>query len=864
MAMGLQLVADEVGILEGFLRSSFGPLGADKMVLNEANSIMVTNAGEHLLAALHVEHPLTKMVVSSATDTSAQLGDGCKSVICMVAAGLRQACREAEAASASCTQPGLLSLAQALSQLLAPASDAAAEFFRSMCLNVPCGNLDLLEAAMHALLRTSFGNKVGAAAASHLAQLLTDFVTCQLPGFSQQSAMSAVSGGACASTNAAAGAGGQGSSLSGQRHDAALQQLRELLSAQRLSPSIILLPGAPVTRSRLLPGLLLSQGWASRFMPLSLSPAAFVVLCCPMDGVRIAAAPATLSLGSPADALRYQQQTESYLHQKLQALKARGVAAVVCTHRVPEPVAAACLQHGLNLVSAVEEHEARRLCSAAGILPVGAFALDELKRAGVGQAASCSEIALGPRRALMVVLDAPGGEAQAQAAGEGTREEQGRNSPSSSSGSSESGGGISCDSAARQARAKAVTLLLQGPSEGLGLEYRRRLTRGLALLNAAVAEAADSRGTEGGRPLGCSHGAGGGMSAGKAALLLVPGGGACEGRLAAALQQLMERVSTGGVDSSFTNQDGPLAAMRRALAALKPSASLPALRILHAMARAVPAALAGSAAGQQPDIVGGGGLDAASGSAGHETLRLLHQLTRWQQQEQQRAAGFVVTGSAAVPQGNSELTAFLNNHNEASGGSAGGAGRHPDEVSSGSGSSSYCCGDAAECQPWEMAVVADPAAYGVVEPLRVKEALWCQAVTLVVQMLRVDPEVGAVAGKLVVVQSKPAGSSGSTPLLRDVDTPEPQSIISSQPTRHSRRAAAAAALRSTAAQVMGTVRVPQSGRRRLRKGGGPSSVRHGGSGGGGQSPFQPAGSASSDSHGSNASNDDLDEDSDAA
>ncbi|KAI9794391.1 MAG: T-complex protein 1 subunit alpha [Peltula sp. TS41687] len=73
------------------VKSSFGPLGLDKMMVDDIGDVTVTNDGATILSLLDVEHPAGKILVDLAHQQDKEVGDGTTSVVLIAAELLRRA-----------------------------------------------------------------------------------------------------------------------------------------------------------------------------------------------------------------------------------------------------------------------------------------------------------------------------------------------------------------------------------------------------------------------------------------------------------------------------------------------------------------------------------------------------------------------------------------------------------------------------------------------------------------------------------------------------------------------------------------------------------------------------------------------------
>jgi T-complex protein 1 subunit alpha len=73
------------------VKSSFGPSGLDKMMVDDIGDVTVTNDGATILSLLDVEHPAGKILVDLAQQQDREVGDGTTSVVLIAAELLRRA-----------------------------------------------------------------------------------------------------------------------------------------------------------------------------------------------------------------------------------------------------------------------------------------------------------------------------------------------------------------------------------------------------------------------------------------------------------------------------------------------------------------------------------------------------------------------------------------------------------------------------------------------------------------------------------------------------------------------------------------------------------------------------------------------------
>ena len=83
-SMAVQSIANVV-------KSSLGPQGLDKMLVDETGEVVITNDGATILKLLSIEHPAAKILGDLAQIQDKEVGDGTTSVVILAAELLRRA-----------------------------------------------------------------------------------------------------------------------------------------------------------------------------------------------------------------------------------------------------------------------------------------------------------------------------------------------------------------------------------------------------------------------------------------------------------------------------------------------------------------------------------------------------------------------------------------------------------------------------------------------------------------------------------------------------------------------------------------------------------------------------------------------------
>ena len=68
-------------IIAEVLRTTLGPRGMDKMLVDSLGDVTITNDGATILKDIDVQHPAAKMLVEAAKTQDNEVGDGTTTVV---------------------------------------------------------------------------------------------------------------------------------------------------------------------------------------------------------------------------------------------------------------------------------------------------------------------------------------------------------------------------------------------------------------------------------------------------------------------------------------------------------------------------------------------------------------------------------------------------------------------------------------------------------------------------------------------------------------------------------------------------------------------------------------------------------------
>ena len=78
-------------VVSELIRSSLGPRGMDKMLVDSMGDVTITNDGATILKEIDVQHPAAKMMVEVSKTADTEVGDGTTSVVILAGSLIEKA-----------------------------------------------------------------------------------------------------------------------------------------------------------------------------------------------------------------------------------------------------------------------------------------------------------------------------------------------------------------------------------------------------------------------------------------------------------------------------------------------------------------------------------------------------------------------------------------------------------------------------------------------------------------------------------------------------------------------------------------------------------------------------------------------------
>uniref|UniRef100_A0A146ZWR6 Bardet-Biedl syndrome 10 n=1 Tax=Fundulus heteroclitus TaxID=8078 RepID=A0A146ZWR6_FUNHE len=348
----LEHVLQSVSALESIILRSFGPEGGQVLFTRDTGRVMLSRSGERILTALHLEHPLARMVVECVWKHSTITGDGSKTFVLLLASLLRMI-RATAAKEPHMSRLHNSTAAAAEAATARHLADRLLEFALTeldglIALNVlPHGSrvsLDDItaktppEPSFQTLLLSFFHTRLGNVHCEFFRDLMCELLSRWM------------------------GKTGQPSS-SFRFIDNNFPALHTQVS------------GLPAVSSRLIEGHVIHRDFATPWPQQNRRPVKAVVFSGYLQP-RLLAAGDVLELGGEesvtedASVVRFSSWTERSLESVIATLQSFGVSVLLCALKQSSAALALAAQAGMGLVECVSDEEMSLFAQLSGVTPV--------------------------------------------------------------------------------------------------------------------------------------------------------------------------------------------------------------------------------------------------------------------------------------------------------------------------------------------------------------------------------------------------------------------------------------------------------------------------------------------------------------
>jgi thermosome len=330
-------------IIAEMVKTSLGPSGMDKMLVDTLGDVTITNDGATILKEMDVQHPAAKMMVEIAKATDSEVGDGTTSVVVLAGELLAKALELLELN----VHPSIIV------DGYKKALDEALTVLKSIAVKVdPLDRETLMKVAM-----TAMGTKAVKEGRDHLAKLVVD---------------------------------------------AALQVVRRVGDRYMVDLDDIKVEkkaGGTILDTQLIKGVVLDKEVVHAGMPKIVRNAKIALLNCPLE-IEKTEFDAKINIETPEQMKAFLDEESRMLKNMVDNIAATGANVVFCQKGIDDMAQYFLAKKGILAVRRVKESDMQKLSRATGARIV--TNIDDLKPEDLGSAELVEERKIGEDRWVFV------------------------------------------------------------------------------------------------------------------------------------------------------------------------------------------------------------------------------------------------------------------------------------------------------------------------------------------------------------------------------------------------------------------------------------------------------------------------------
>ncbi|MFB6213602.1 MAG: thermosome subunit alpha [Candidatus Nanohaloarchaea archaeon] len=325
------------------VRTTLGPKGMDKMMVDSVGDIVVTNDGVTILEEMDLEHPAAKMMVEVAQTQEEEVGDGTTTAVVLAGELLKQA----EDLLDQEIHPTIITKGFRL------AKERATEVLDDLSEEVALDD----EEALQKVAMTAMTGKSAEAARDNLAEIAVEAV----------------------------------SSVAEDGH-----VNRDLIKVEKKQ-------GASAEDTELVKGVILDKEKVHSGMPGSIDDAKVAVIDSPIE-VRETETDAEINISDPSQMKNFVEQEEEQLKEMVESIKQSGANVVFCQKGMDDIAQHYLAKEGIFAARRVSSSDIEKLAKATGANIV--TSIDDISSSNLGSAGSVEQRHVGGD-AMTFVQDCP-------------------------------------------------------------------------------------------------------------------------------------------------------------------------------------------------------------------------------------------------------------------------------------------------------------------------------------------------------------------------------------------------------------------------------------------------------------------------
>ena len=317
------------------VRTTLGPKGMDKMLVDGMGDVVITNDGATILKEMDIEHPAAKMVVEVSKTQDDEVGDGTTSAA--VVAG--ELLKKAEDLIEQEIHPTIIASGYRL------AAEKAVEVLNSLAMSVDMSNRDLLIS----ISETAMTGKGAESSKRVLSEIAVDAVT-------------------------------------------SVVDTNEKNTVDRENINVIKKVGGRVEDSELIPGMIIDKERVHTNMPEKVNDAKIVLLNAAIE-LKDTEVDAEISITSPDQLQSFLDQEEKMLKDIVNKVIASGANVVFCQKGIEDLAQHYLAKAGILAIRRVKKSDMEKLARATGGKLI--TNMDEITSEDLGYAKSVEEKRVG-------------------------------------------------------------------------------------------------------------------------------------------------------------------------------------------------------------------------------------------------------------------------------------------------------------------------------------------------------------------------------------------------------------------------------------------------------------------------------------
>jgi len=318
------------------IKSSLGPRGMDKMLVDSLGDVVITNDGATILKEMEVEHPAAKMMVEVAKTTDTEVGDGTTSAA--VLAG--ELLKKAEDLLDNDVHPTIVVDGYELS------ANKALEFLKEIAINVSPNDSETLKR----IAMTALAGKVVRESSEKLADISVEAIL-------------------------------RVATKEGDQYAASLDDIKVEKKA-----------GGSLDETKLIQGIVLDKEVVHSGMPKRLRNAKIALLNCPLE-IEKTEFDAKINIARPEQIKEFIDEEQKLLKDMVEKVKATGANVIVCQKGIDDVAQHYLAKAGIMAVRRSKESDMEKTAKATGARII--TSLDDMASTDLGQAGLVEERKVG-------------------------------------------------------------------------------------------------------------------------------------------------------------------------------------------------------------------------------------------------------------------------------------------------------------------------------------------------------------------------------------------------------------------------------------------------------------------------------------